>query len=383
MRTLIILLSGCNFVIGMGAFVVIGMIGPMATDLATSTAATGSILTVYALCYAVLSPLLASATGGIGRRHVLTLGMGLFASGMALSAIAPGLGTLYLARVLAAAGAGLFTPVGAAVVANLAAPEIRGRALAALFFGLTLAQVIGIPAGSWIAYTYGWRIAFWVVFALAAVSLPLIWRHVPQGLSFQSAALSDLLRVLRNGQAVFAILFTASFLAATYVPYTYLTPLLQDRLGFGRDGIALALAAFGVGAVFGNLAGGWMADRLGAVRTLVILSLGQIVAMPLLSALPFPTALVIGLIFVWSMLGWSFLAAQQVRLLAIAPESATVVLSLNAAAIYIGAAVGSAIGGLVVSQIGVGMTGLVGGSMALIALGHILWSHRQIMLSAR
>jgi DHA1 family inner membrane transport protein len=376
------LLSACNFVIGMGAFVVIGMVPLLASDLEVSTAAAGGAMTAYALAYAVLSPILVSVTGRIGRRRVIAAGMTVFALGALLSAIAPNVTVLYIARALAAAGAGVVTPVGAAVVAALAAPAAQGKAISAFYFGLTLSQVIGVPAGGWIAYTFGWRMAFWMVLALAILSAILIWVRVPAGLRFTPVSLSDLGRALKDGLVMGAVLFTATFLGAIYILFTYLAPLLEQTMGFGRDGITLVLLVFGAGAVVGNLLGGYLTDRLGSVASLVLLCLGQIVLMPVFSGLPLAPWLVLLLTFVWSAFGWSFMAPQQVRLMQLAPQLAGVVLALNAAAIYIGTASGSAVGGLVQSVGDLTWLGASAGVAALGALGHLLWSHRAANLRA-
>lgn len=382
MSRLIALLSACNFVIGMGAFVVIGLVTPISQDYGVSTQAAGYVLTVYALSYAVLSPLLVSLTGGLGRRRVLALGLTLFAFGMALSAAASSLTVLYVARAVAAAGAGLFTPVAATVAAGLSPVETRGRALAAVFFGLTLAQVLGVPVGSWVAYTYGWRLAFWGVLMLAMLGLWLVWHRVPAGLAFRPVGISDLGRALGDGLIMLAVLFTATFLGGVYVVFTYLSPLLESTMGFGREGVTLALFMVGLGAVAGNLFGGWLTDRIGPVPSLALLSLGQIVLMPAFSALPFHPGLVMALVALWSACGWSFMAAQQVRLLSLAADQAPVVLALNASAIYIGAALGSALGGLLITRFGLAVLGAGGGVVALLALAHILASHRQVNLRA-
>lgn len=379
---LIALLSGCNFVIGMGAFVVIGMVPLLASDLGISTAAAGGAMTVYALAYAVLSPLLVSITGRIGRRRVIAAGMGLFALGTLFSALAPNMILLYLSRAVAAAGAGLVTPVGAAVVAALAPKTAQGKAIATFYFGLTLSQVLGVPAGGWIAFTFGWRAAFWIVLALALVGAGLVWVRVPAGLRFTPVSLRDLGRALRDGVVMGAVLFTASFLGAIYVLFTYLAPLLEQTMGYGRDGITLVLLLFGAGAVAGNLIGGVLTDRLGSVKSLVLLCLGQIVLMPAFSGLPVPGGLLLGLVFVWSAFGWSFVAPQQVRLLQLAPSLAGVVLALNAAAIYVGTAAGSALGGVVQTVGDLTWLGAAAGIVALGALGHILWSHRAANLRA-
>ncbi len=376
-------LSACNFVIGMGAFIVVGLIDPVADAFTISRAAAGWLMTFYAISYAILSPLLVSATGAIGRRRVLALGMGMFALGAAGCAFAPNLPTLYASRALAAAGAGMFTPVAAAVTAAVSPAAARGRALANVVFGLSLAQVFGVPAGSWVAYTFGWRMAFVMVLVLALIALVVVWLRVPRGLSLQPVSLRDLGRVLKDGLLIAVVLFTAAFLGPIYIIYTYLSPLLTDTMGFGRDGITLVLLIFGIAAVTGNQLGGQMADALGAVKTLVILCLALVFLMPLFSALPFAKLGLFAVVFFWSMSCWAFMASQQIRLLALAPEEASVVFALNAAAIYVGTATGAAVGGLVLEQFGLLALGIAGGIGALGALCHVLWTHRAAKLAGR
>ena len=373
---LIPILSAANFVIGMGAFVVIGLLDPLADDLAMTTSEAGWVMTTYALSYALLSPILVSMTGTLGRRRVIATGLALFTLAQLVMALAPDTAWVFSARVLAAAGAGIVTPVAAAVAAGVSAPENRAKALSIVFIGLTLAQVLGVPVGSFIAYTYGWRVAFGIVVLLALPCLWLIWTRVPKGLSFQPVTLADLKRILRNGPIMLAVLFTASFLAAIWVVYTYLAPLLTEIMGWGRDGITLALLVFGIGAVVGNGLGGILADRIGPARTLALLATTQIFWLSLYSYMPFPAWLMLTFIFLQAVCGWSFMAGQQARLVGLAPESAPVVLSLNAAAIYIGAALGSAIGGVVIDTAGLDSLGRVASALAVLALLHILISAR-------
>ena len=370
-RGLVGLLSTANFVIGMGAFVVIGTLGPLARDLGLSPAVAGGVMTSYALAYAVLSPLLVSATGAFGRRRVMTLGLAVFALGAAASALAPDAGWLFAARALAAAGAGLTTPVIAAVAAGLAPPERRGQVLAQVFLGLTVAMVLGVPAGSWVAYAYGWRASFWIVALLAAAMAAALWVGVPRGLRFQPVALRDLGAVLGDGRMMLAIGFTATFLGAIYVPFTYLSPLLEETMGLGRDGVTAALTVCGLGAVVGNLIGGRMADRLGPARTLGLLAGAQVVIMPLLSLLPIPLPLALTLFLVWYAGGFAFTAGQQIRLVTLSGPRAPVALALNAACIYVGAAIGAALGGLVVAGAGLGSLGVAGGLAALVAVANL------------
>lgn len=375
-RGLIPLLSAANFVIGMGAFLVIGVLGPLSRDLGLEAARAGWVMTSYALAYAALSPVLVSVTGAFGRRRVIAAGMALFGLGAAASALAPGEGWLYAARILAAAGAGITTPVMAAVAAGLAPPERRGKVLATVFAGLTVAMVVGVPAGSWVAYTFGWRAAFWIVAGLALAMTAALWLLVPAGLRFQTVRLADLGHVLADGRLVLAIAFTATFLGAIYVPFTYLAPLLETRMALGRDGVTAALAVCGLGAVIGNLIGGALADRLGPARTMGCLLAVQVALMPLLSLLPMPLWLAMALLLAWNAAGFAFMAGQQLRLITLAGPRAPVAIALNAACIYLGAAYGAALGGLVVEQAGLGAVGVAGGLAALVAVGNLAWSLR-------
>jgi predicted MFS family arabinose efflux permease len=285
--------------------------------------------------------------------------------------MAPNLLALNAARVLAAAGAGVFTPVAAAVAVALSPPEARARTLAAVFFGLTLAQVFGVPLGSYLAYAFGWRWAFWTVVLIGLPCIWLIWRTVPAGLRFQPVSLGDLGRVLCTPRLMAAVLFTTSFLSGIYIVFTYLSPLLESRMGFGATGITSALLMAGLGAVAGNLLGGVLTDRFGPVRTLFLLCAAQVCLLTSFSVLPLPVPLIFAQIFLWNLFGWSFMAAQQTRLIGLEPQGAQVLLSLNAAAIYVGAALGSALGGAVIAGIGIGALGAAGAVVALCAALHL------------
>lgn len=143
-------LSLANFAIGMGAFVAVGILTPVAQGFGLTVAQAGWVMTVYALVYAVASPLLVAVTGAVDRRALMLAGMAVFGLGALGSALAPSFAALLAARAMMALGGGVVTPVAAAVVAGLSAPEMRGRALATVFGGLTLAQVLGVPVGAWL-----------------------------------------------------------------------------------------------------------------------------------------------------------------------------------------------------------------------------------------
>jgi predicted MFS family arabinose efflux permease len=367
-------LSVGNFAIGMGAFVVIGVLTPIAGDLGLSKVQAGMVMTAYAIGYAILSPLLVALTGGAARRTILITGMSLFAVAMLASATAPDGPLLYAARVAAAAGAGMFTPVAAGVAISTSPPEQRGRTLAAVFFGLTLAQAIGVPVGSYVGYTFGWRATFVLAFAISTASLLAVMRSVPANVRFQVNTLRTLAGALGDWRSLLSVLFTATFLGSIYIVYTFVAPLLEEEMGFGRNGVTLVLLIFGVGAVAGNLVGGRLNDSIGPAKTLGLITAAQIVLMPAYSFLPLPSVAVALLTFIWSVCGWSFMVPQQARLVAQTPERQQVVLALNAAAIYIGASIGSAGGAWVFERWGAGALGIAGGLAAACVLGHLVLS---------
>lgn len=367
-------LSAANFAIGMGAFVVIGILTPIARDFDLTTDQAGVAMTAYAVAYAVGSPLLVALTGGVARRVVLAAGLAVFALAALLAVLAPNAEALFAARVLAALGAGVVTPVAAGVAAAASAPEARGKALAAAFFGLTLAQVLGVPAGAWIGYTFGWRAVFGLTACLTLASLIAVWFLVPRSMPFQVNSLRSLGAALSDLRSVLAVMFTALIMGAIYVFYTYAAPTLEARMSLQRDGVSLFLFIFGIGAVFGNILGGALTDRIGAFRTLVFVAVAQIALLPVYSLLPLPIWAVYAHAFIWSVCGWCFAASQQTRLVSLGPDRANVMLALNAAAIYVGVSFGSYVGGATLRELGVDALGFVAAGVAALALIVLLLS---------
>ncbi|KPF70027.1 hypothetical protein IP84_04055 [beta proteobacterium AAP99] len=365
------LLAVANFVIGMGAFVVIGVLVPVATAFAVSKPQAGLLMTVYAIVYALTSPVLVALTGRFGRAQVMLAGLAIFLLGALLASFAPSFEFLLAARAVMAVGGGLVTPVAASIGVMLVAPEQRGRALAVIFGGLTLAQVFGVPLGAWLGYAFGWRMAFEVVAVLALVSGVVLWRMLPREVQVPPTSLKTLGSVLATPHLVLAVSFTACFVGGLYVLYTYMAPFLEARYGLGRDGVTGMLVLFGVGAVLGNWLGGRMTDRQGPTKTLVSLAVVQIMIMPVLTHLPGGVAFGAVMIFLWSAMAWSFMVAQQARLAQLSPAQAPILFALNAAAIYVGGFIGSAIGGRLLADgsfrdLGAGGAGLM--ALALISV---------------
>ena len=370
------LLALGNFVVGMGAFVVIGIITPIADGLNVSQADAGIVLTGYAIAYALLSPVGAALTGGLPRRAVLTGSLALFCLGSILSAVSWSLPILTASRVLVAFGAALYTPLSAGLAVAIAPPEQRGRALSRVFGGITLAQVLGVPLGAWLAYRFGWHSTFWTVAALSAVSAVIVLRAIPREITVQAAGLGAIAGTLKKPQLLAAVTFTATIMAAVYIVFTFFGPLIEASAGSNPETRTFYLVLFGTGAVAGNFMGGYLSDRIGPRNTLLIVCAAQILLMPLFSIIPWHPVLFAVLVAIWSSFGWSFMAPQQSRLVALAPRTQALALALNAAMIYVGIAIGSGIGGAILSWQGLSALGVAGGIGAVAALLHLMLSSR-------
>jgi len=376
--SLLSLLALGNFVVGMGVFVVIGIVSPIAEGLGVSKADAAIVLTSYAIAYALLSPIGAALTGNLPRRTVLVAALGLFCVGSLLSAMSTSLLMLTASRLLVAFGAALYTPLSAGVAVAVTTPEQRGWALAKVFGGMTMAQVAGVPLGAWLAYRFGWDAPFYLAAGLAGLCALVLLRAIPPSLHFPSGNVRTVIGALGNARLMVSVTFTATLMAAVYVVFTYFAPLIEASAGSNPEARTAYLVLFGLGAMGGNFIGGYLSDRVGPMRTLVLVCAAHVVMLPLFSVMPWHPVVLALIVFVWSSFAWCFMPPQQSRLAAIAPGSVALALALNAAMIYAGIAVGSAIGAVILEQFGLEGLGVAAGFMAGAALVHLWVSARMV-----
>ncbi|EYF05067.1 MFS transporter [Chondromyces apiculatus] len=386
-RALLVLLAFANFAVGLTAFLVIGIVSPVAQAFALSKAEAGLLMTTYAVSYALTSPLLVAATGKHDRAHVLVAGVALLSTGATLAGLAPSYGLVLVGRVVMALGGGLVTPVAAAVAVATVEPAQRSRALALVFGGMTLAPALGVPLGAFIGYALGWRVAFGLVALLSLGGALVLGRFVPRGLNVPRTSVSTLRAVLATPRFLWAIAFTAFSVGSAFVMITYLAPFLEARHGLGRNGVTLMLFVFGVGAFLGNSLGRLLTERIGPTPSLVVAALAQLALMPVLTVVHLPLVATGALIGIWSVFGWSIHVPQQARLAALDLQKAPVLLALHGAAIYVGSSLGAALGGQALKRAGsvtlpsswgsafapdaFSALGLVGSALALAALASI------------
>lgn len=357
-----------TFVVGTDAFVVAGLLPDLSARLGVDAVAVGQLITAFAVTYAVASPVLGAMTGTWERRKVLLVSLAVFTVGNVLAALATGYTMMVVARIVAAAGAAMFTPAAATTGAMLAAPEQRARALAQVSFGLTIATIIGVPAATLLGTAVGFRGTF-VAISIAAVVVMLVIRLVlPAIPSPGGATLRQRIDVTRIPGVVPTLLVSAAAFIGGFTVYNYISPLFTDRLGISPGSITFMLLTFGVGGAVGNLLGGELCDRIGAFRTVV---LGLVLAIVGLAVIPLAgstwAGAVVG-VFVWGVGGWMQVPAQQARLISLAGAAGPVAVSLNASAMYLGIGIAGVLGAFVISLLGLVALAWFGAALGVVGL---------------
>jgi MFS transporter, DHA1 family, inner membrane transport protein len=379
----ILVLSVGSFAVGTGTFVVTGVLTDIAEDLSVSVANAGLLVTVFAVTFAVGSPILVSSASGVGRRRLLVGALILFTLANVAAALAPSFSVLLGARVVAACGAAIFTPVASAVAASLAPPELRGRALSVRTMGVNIAWLVGVPLGTVVGGYYGWRTSFVLVAALAMVAALGVRSLLP---AVEASARGDFLSnltVVKRGAVVAGLGLTVLALMASFVVLTYVRPMLENLTHFDTEGVGLMLAVFGLASIPGTLLGGYVADRWGyrvsMIAVLAVLSV-SLFSFSLLSTAQAGSVLAVlgtgAALVAWSVAAFAFLPLQQYSLIEVAPEGQNTVLALNASAIQAGQGIGAGLGALALYYGSVGGLGWVGALCAVGALAALSFRGR-------
>jgi len=372
------------FAIGTESFMVAGLLPVLAADLQVSAARAGQLVLLFALSYAIGSPVMAALLARFGRRPLLIASLAAFSALTLAASMAHGFAQLAFARVALGLVAGVFLPTASAVAAAMVSPALRGRALAIVTGGGTVAVALGVPLGAWISGWGGWRTAYLLIAAAAALATLGLALGLPRTLAQAPAAAkrAPAFAVAREPGVLPALLISMLWATGGFSFYTYIALFLSETLGFGAEGASAVFFAIGVAAAIGTAAGGWATDRFGADRMaqgfalMLVLILGGLSfsAQMLPRGLALP--LIVGLSALWGFAGWGFGPAQAVRLIRLAPERAPMTLSLNASAIYLGIAAGSALGGMAIELAGVGTVGWVGAACQFTGLMLLLRAPR-------
>ncbi|MFC5907201.1 MFS transporter [Streptacidiphilus monticola] len=362
------------FGIGTTEFVVMGLLPQIASDYGVSIPTAGLLVTGYALGVVVGAPLMTALGTRISRKRMLMLLMGLFVLGNLLSAIAPSFGLMLAGRLVTSLAHGAFFGIGSVVAAELVAPDRKAGAIATMFTGLTVANVVGVPLGTFVGQAVGWRATFAAVAALGVVGLLGLAKLVPPLPRPEGAHLRRELTAFRNPQVLLAMAMTVLGFGGVFAAVTYIAPMMTHVAGFSDGAVTWLLVLFGVGMFLGNLVGGRYADR--ALMPMLFTSLGGLaVVLGLFTLTAHSKVLAAVTMLLVGALGFATVPPLQKRVLDQAHGAPTLASAVNIGAFNLGNALSAWLGGLVISA-GLGYTApdWVGALLAAAALALALWS---------
>jgi len=367
-RWALLALSVAAFAIGTTEFVIMGLLPEVASDLHVSIPSAGLLVSGYALGVAAGAPLLAALTARMERRNALLLLLGLFVLGNALCAVAPNYGVLMVARVVAAFCHGSFFGIGAVVASHVVPRGQAARAIALMFTGLTLANVLGVPFGTFLGQWAGWRSTFAAVTGLGVVAAIAVWRLVPSLPDLPSPHMKRELGVLRQPQVLLALLMTVLGFGGVFTVFTYIAPILQQASHVSVGATGWVLILFGVGTTVGNMLGGRLADwRLMPSLTAVLAVLSLV--MLVFAWTMHNTVAAIVTVFVWGVAAFATVPPLQMRVVQQASEGPHLASTLNIAAFNLGNAMGAFIGGAMIDMnFGLSSVSIAGAVVALLGL---------------
>ena len=356
MNASLLALAFGNFVIGTGTLIVLGMLPQLADGLGVSLPMAGQLITAFAVTVCLAAPLLASATSRFDRRALLASMQLLFLVGHLAAALVSSYGPMLAVRVVTSIGAALFTAQAASTAALLVPPGERGRALAFVFLGWSVASVVGLPLGAYVSASFGWRAGFGLVAALAALGTAVVWAALPHGLKVRPVDGAMWRAILTNSSLLSVIAATALMTAGSFALFGYFVPAAHAFIDASASQVSILFATLGLMSIMGNALAARFMDRAGAgsvvVWCLAIVAAGHLL-WPWSVGHP---AVLAAAIAIWGLGFAAGLSAQQARLAAIAPAHASVSIALNSSAVYLGQAIGAAGAGLIIAHVS-GATG--------------------------
>ena len=364
-------LTAGAFGIGVTEFVIMGLLIDVSKDLGVSIPAAGLLISGYALGVVVGAPLLGAISGKWSRKTLLMSLMVVFTIGNLACALAPDYWTLMAARVLTAFAHASFFGVGSVVATSLVAPNRQASAIAIMFTGLTVANILGVPFGTWLGQAFGWRSTFWAVTAIGIIALAVIALLVPRdnAADQQEEGSQGVLAVLGRRSVLLGLLTTVLSWVGVFAGFTYIAPILTEITGFSESAVSPILLVFGGGLVVGNLLGGRLADR-----KLVPTVIGSLIALSVaLLALSFAIHQQVAAVIAIGLFGaaaFATVSPLQMWVLEKAEGAGQgLASSFNIAAFNLGNAIGAWLGGVIIdSGLGLGSVTLVAGLVPIAAL---------------
>lgn len=344
-----------GFVIGMTEFMMMGVLPDVARTLHVSIPTAGHLISIYALGVVIGAPLMVGLTGKFPPKIVLMSLMGMFFVSNTLFAVAPGFGLLMVVRLFAGLPHGAFFGMGAVVASRLAEPGREARAVSVMFAGLTIANIIGVPLGTYIGHHISWRLSFLMIAAISLIATGTIKLWMPVLSAPDNPGFLNSMKVFKKPELWLIIGVSAIGTGGMFAWISYIAPLMTEVAGFSSNVITLIMVIAGIGMAAGNFAGGRLADRYSPLITTSILLLCMIAALLLFTVVIHLKVAAIFMTFITGAVGFAVIAPMQMLIIQSAKGSEMLASSVLQASANMGNALGAFLGGLPIAA-GLGYT---------------------------
>lgn len=371
----VIVLVSISFMLGMSEFIVVGILPDIARGLSVSEVTVGNLVSLFAFVYAPVTPLGSAISARFPRFATHLTLMAVFLAGNVLCAFAPNYAVLVVARIMIALVSGTLVAIAMTYAPDVTIDQYRTKFIAWVFSGFSIASVVGVPVGTWIANTFGWRWAFHLIDVLTLALIVSMVIVLPRNSHMMQVGFVRQFRLFIDRRIWLGVLAVVCGAASSYVFYTYLTPIMRDEIHIPEQFLSLGLVVYGVACLWSNLHAGKLAERgrgvepLYHLRWVFLAHAALLCSLALARVIPFYGAI---LLIVLGMFMYLFNASSQVLYMDVAaeshPGSMNLAASLNSMSFNIGIAIGSAVGGLVNDHLGLTWLGPFG---ALFALGAV------------
>ena len=342
----IYMLALISFLVGTTQFSIVGMLDKIAASAGVSVSTAGQLITVFALGNAIGTPIVMIATARMNQRKQLLMALSILLLGIASTLSLPGFALLMASRVVLGLGTGIFVVTAYSLASKLAIPGRQGSAMSNVAMGFSSSLVFGVPIGRIIAASYNWKTIFWGIGLLCLLAVFLVAKFIPAMDGEASVPLSRRLAFLKQPRIAITLGVTFFVFVGFSAVDTYITPFLSAVMPTMESKMSVILLTLGVGSLMGSRLGGFLADRIGVIRTLFCSMAVQALALMMLqSAVSGWIIATIVFLMVWEIAVWTFGPTQNFNLVSLAPEASSIVLSLNSSFVQLGFAAGAGIGG--------------------------------------
>ncbi|CAM2810785.1 MFS transporter [Vibrio rarus] len=370
------ILTLAAFAIGTAEFVIAGILPQIATSLSITEGQAGYLISAYALAIVIGGPILTIYLARFNKKNVLIGLMALFILGNVLSALAPTYTLLLVSRVISGLVQGPFYGIGAVVATNLVSEKMAGRAVGQMFAGLTLANVLGVPAGTWVSLTFGWSTTFFTVAAFGAVAMIFIMLSIRSTGHSEAKSIKTQLQAFKNPMLLISLAITAFAWSGFMTLYGYIAPIAMHVTGFEQDAVTWILVLVGVGLIIGNTLGGRSSDKSLAKASL-FWATAMIASLLLVGVFTGSKVLFIGALFIFGIASFANVPAMQLRVMNHGGEGQELAATANISAFNLANAFGGFLGGMVLDgQLGASMIPYAAAIVPLIGLVLIVKANR-------